>query len=69
MSYLEYIVVGLLVAAAAVYAFWRLRRALKGREGCSFMSGDGPPCEHCPGACSGLPPGREEANGEVKGEE
>ncbi len=52
MSYLEYAVVGLLVVAAAIYAAWRLRRALQGREGCSFMSGDGPPCENCPGACT-----------------
>jgi hypothetical protein len=53
MTYVEYAVVGLLVAVAAVYAAWRLRRALQGREGCSFMSGEGSPCERCPGACAG----------------
>ena len=51
IEYMEYAVVGILVAAAAVYAFYRLRRALQGREGCSFTTGDGSPCQHCPGAC------------------
>jgi hypothetical protein len=51
VSWLEYIIVGCLVTVAAVYAFWRLRRGLRGREGCSFMSGDGLPCQRCPGTC------------------
>ncbi len=54
MEYVEYAVVGLLVLAATAYAALRVRRALQGRGGCSFMSGggDSSPCAHCPGVCS-----------------
>ena len=49
----EYVIVGLLVLAAAIYAVWRLRRTLAGRGGCdcAFMRTDAPDCADCESAC------------------
>lgn len=45
----DYVIVGLLVAAAAAYAVWRTTRALGGRGGCAFMDES---CRGCPGSCA-----------------
>ena len=53
MNYIEYILVGLAVLAAAVYACWRLRRAFAGKDACScaFRGDARPPCAECEGDC------------------
>ncbi|MHC4915901.1 MAG: hypothetical protein ACYTGB_10455 [Planctomycetota bacterium] len=68
MQVIEWIVVGLLVAAAAAYAAWRGWGALKGRGGCAFISGDGPPCANCPGTRSNLSAESEDTEEDVKRE-
>jgi len=52
MVYVEYVVVGLLIATSVVYAGLRIRRALRGEGGCAFMNGGGGAgCGSC-GGCS-----------------
>ncbi len=49
---MEYALVGILVAAAAGYAVYRIRRAFQGKDGCgcAFANSDVPPCAKCPAA-------------------
>ena len=53
MDYVEYILVGALVAIALGYAVWRLRRAFQGKDGCgcAFSGSDAPPCAKCAENC------------------
>jgi len=50
---MEYVIVGILVAAAAAYAAWRLHRALAGKGcGCAFSDEKGSACGECPETCA-----------------
>lgn len=62
MEYVEYVLVGSLVAIALGYAVWRIRRAFQGKDGCgcAFSGSDSPPpCAKCPAAKDEDPEPRE----------
>ncbi len=49
MNYLEYFIIGLLVAVAGGYALWKSWRVLSGKDscGCAFRGGESGGCNSC----------------------